>query len=425
MAGKKGVIPKHITNKKFSHPRIDHPVIKTLDDIEDPRKPSLSFRYSLTSVLFMALSAVICGATDWAKVVVMCEGMIDWLALYVDVSKGVPCERTFINIFNVISSDTLESALRDLSSLIRENITHEVVNFDGQTKRGTADKAKGLSGIHILNAWSADNRICLGQLKVEDKSNEIPAMPKLMDSLDLKGTIITADAMNTQKATVAKTIEKEADYVLPVKENQKTLYEDIIQAFAGLDKEQAEAKKRYELEIENAKKNHDGNRLEKLLKKGIPTCGASSWEDEIEKSHGRIEIRRCTTILVGDLPSKDGWIGLKSIARVVRDRIEGDKRSSETIYYITSLKPNASLIAEVVREHWSVENCLHWRLDVVFRQDKSRYRNRVGANNLAVIYKIALNGLLREDTIKRGVATKQCAAACNPAYRDLVLKKLF
>ena len=128
---------------------------------------------------------------------------------------------------------------------------------------------------------------------------------------------------------------------------------------------------------------------------------------------------------VGDIPSKDDWEGLQSIARITRERIAGETLSHETIYYITSLKPNAVLIGETAREHWGVENGLHWRLDVVFRQDKSRYRDRVGASNQAVMNKIALNALVRETTLKKGVATKQCAAACNPEYREKILKNLF
>ena len=235
MAAKKGTIPEHVKQKqkKFCDPQADHPIIKIFNEIEDPRKPSLTFCYSLTSILFMTLMAVISGATDWAKVVVMSEGMIDWLALYVDMSSGVPCERTFTNIFNIVKPEALEQALQKLSELIREKIPQEVISFDGQTERGTAEKRKGLSGIHLMNAWSSDNRICLGQIKVDDKSNEIIAMPQLMDMLELKGTIMTADAMNTQKATAKKAIDNKADYVLPVKGNQPTLLRDIELTFEG------------------------------------------------------------------------------------------------------------------------------------------------------------------------------------------------
>lgn len=426
MAAPKGKIPEHVLNKQKEkcNPSITHPLLVILSEVEDPRTPSLFFKYPLISILFMTLVTVICGATDWAKVVVMSKGMADWLAQYVDMTEGIPCERTFTNIFNVIKPEVLERALQNLSKLLRERSPQEVISFDGQTERGTADKLKGLSGIHLMNAWSVDNRICIGQFKVDDKSNEIIAMPQLMDTLDLKGTVITADAMNTQKATVKKAIEKQADYVLPVKGNQPALLADIQLAFEGLDNDLKKGRARWENEVKNSKENRDEKRLKKLLERGPPTFKSTRWESEIEKVHGRIESRSCTSIFVGDLPSKEGWAGIQSISRVCRERTENGKTSYETTYYISSLKPIADTIVEIVRGHWGVE-IQHWCLDVVFRQDKSRYRNRVGARNLAVMRKIALNALLKEDSLKRGIATKQCAAACDPSYRDKVLKKLF
>jgi predicted transposase YbfD/YdcC len=335
MAGKKGEIPLHVRKrqKQFNHPGVGHPIITILEGVKDPREPSLSFRHSLTSVLFMALVAIICGATDWAKVVVMSQGMTEWMLQYVDMSGGVPCDRTFKNIFNSIKPEALEQALQELSSLLRERLPEEVISFDGQAKRGTADKYKGLGGIHLLNAWSADNRICLGQLKVDDKSNEIPAMPKLMSLLDLKGTIITADAMNTQKNTVKQAIKQEADYVLPVKENQPALLEEIRSAFENADKEMAEKKTRWERNVKQAKTNRDQERLYNLLKKGPLNCGSSYWENETEKSHGRIETRSCLVISAENLPSKDGWDGLQSIARITRERTENNHTSNEILYY--------------------------------------------------------------------------------------------
>lgn len=427
MAGKKGEVPSHMKKirKQVFHPNTDHPLIMIFEDIEDPREPSISLRYSLTSVLFMALISTLCGANDWGKVVVMSLGMKDWLAKYVDMSEGVPCERTFKNIFNVLKTEHLEIVLREFSSLLRKKMSKEVVCFDGQAKRGTADKQKELGAIHLLNAWSADNRICLGQLKVDDKSNEIPAMPQLMDALDLKDTIVMADALNTQKATVKKAIEKEADYLLPVKENQPTLLEEIRSSFENLEKEVASEKIRHERNLEKAHKHRDRKRLEELSKAGAPTCGAFQWKSESEKLHGRIETRSCTVIPVGDIPSKGDWEGLQSLVRINRERIEGEKTSHETTYYISSLEPDPVLIGEAAREYWGVENGLHWRLDVIFRQDKSRYRDRIGASNQAVLNKMALNILLRETSLKKGAATKQCAAACNPDYREKLLKYLF
>lgn len=424
MAGKKGKIPSHVKKKQFNHPSIDHPVIQKLENIEDLRKPSQFFRYSLTSVLFMVLVSQVCGAKDWPQTVVMCEGMKDWLGKYVDMSEGVPCERTFKNIFNLINPDSMEGLLKETADLVRERLKIEVVNFDGQTERGTGDKANSISGIHLLSAWSADNEICLGQIKVDDKSNEITAMPRLMENLDLEDTVVTADALNTQKAIVEKAVECGADYLLPVKGNQETLLQEVTSAFEQLDRDQEKAQEHWERAISKSKEHRDEKRLKKLLGEGPGNCGATFWES-LEKGHGRIEKRNCTTLVANELPSLAEWKGLKTIIRIYRERKQNGKESSETVYYISSLGQDADFIANAVRSHWKVENSLHWRLDVIFGQDRSRYRDRNGARNLAVCRKLALNLLQKETTLKRGTATKQAAAIANPEYREKVIKNLF
>lgn len=424
MAAKKGQIPSHVKKKQFIHPGIDHPLIEALDRMEDFRKPSQFFRYSLTSIIFMVLVAQTCGSKDWPQTVVMCEGMIDWLGKYVDMSGGVPCERTFKNLFNLIKPESMEGLLMQTADLVREKFSGEVVSFDGQTERGTRDKINNINGIHLVNAWSAHNEICLGQIKVDDKSNEITAVPVLMEALDLKGTIVTADALNTQKTIIKKALEIGADYLFPVKGNQETLLQKIISAFSQLDKEQKEALKHWELAITKSKEHRDEKRLEQLLNEGTDTCGATFWES-IEKGHGRIEIRNCTTLSAKDLPSKSEWEGLQTIIRIFRERKERDKIQTETIYYISSLDQDAKLIANSVRNHWRIENSLHWRLDVVFGQDRSRYRDRNGARNLATCRKMALNLLQKETSLKRGIATKQAATLANSVYREKIFKNLF
>ena len=425
MAGKKGKLPPHVTPKQFLHPGIEHPVIRLLDKVEDVRQPSISFSYCLTSVLFMIITAILCGAKDWPQVVVMSEGMVDWLARYVDMSSGVPCERTFKNLINSLNQDAMEDVLRELSNLIRQKIPQEVVSIDGQTARGTSEKAIG-DKIHLLNAWSAENRLCLGQLKVDDKSNEIPSVPQLMDLLDLQGTIVTTDALNTQTVNAAKAIEKGADYIFPVKGNQPSLLEEIILAFKGVDADRKIAQEQWQYAVAKAKEHKDEPRLSKLLTNGPNTCGVFRYTSEVEKAHGRIETRSCMAIPAGDLPCRNNWKGLSSLIRIERQRILDGKTSQETVYYISSLSAsNAKLIADAVRKHWSIEGNLHWYLDVVFKQDKSRYRDRVGACNLAAIRKIALNALTRETSRKGSIATKQAAAAVNPLYRDKILKNLF
>jgi len=339
------------------------------------------------------------------------------------MTAGVPCERIFKDIMNALEPSALENVLRELASIVRKRTPLEVISFDGQTSKGTADKYNGLNGIHLLNAWSSDNGICIGQLKVDDKSNEITAIPELMEILDLKGAVITADALNTQKHVPEKAIENGGDYLLPVKGNQPALQEAVIAAFEVVDKKRAIAMAHWERAIVKAKDQRDDVRLKTLLAKGAANCKAFFHEYELEKSHGRIEIRKCMTIPAEKLPTTvaNGWSGIASLVRIDRKRVAGDKVTDETVYYISSLHPkNAELIADVARSHWGVESSLHWRLDVVFRQDQSRYRNRTGARNLAAMRKIALNALSRETSMKGGVATRQFAAVVNPAYRERV-----
>jgi len=298
-----------------------------------------------------------------------------------------------------------------------------MINIDGQTSRGTA--GRHLRGIHLINAWSAENEICLAQSKVDDKSNEITAIPELMDMLDLKGAIITTDALNTQKTIVAKANRNGGDYLLPVKGNQPLLRQQIEEMFQVVDEERAIARVQWERALEKAKGQRDQPRLTHLLEKGASSCGAFFWQPESEKSHGRIETRKHIAIPAIGLPLRNEWENIQSVVRVERERILGDKVEREIVYYISSLFPKEiRLIAEACRGHWRVENSLHWRLDVVFRQDHSRYRNRVGAHNLATIRKIGLNALCKETSLKGGLATKQCAAACNPEYRDKVVNSL-
>ena len=261
MAARKGNIPAHVERKIFVHPQINHPAIQLLEGVEDPRKPSLFFRYSLTSVLLMVIVAQICGAKDWPQVVVMCEGMRDWLATYVDMAAGVPCERTFKNIFCLIKPERMEELLRQAADYLRERIPRGIVSFDGQTERGTCNKSSNTQGLHLLNAWSSENGICLGQVKVDEKSNEMTAMPGLIESLDLKGAVITADALNTQKNIVAKAVAAGADYVLPVKGNQPNLQEEIMSGFTQLDLEQAKAREHWQRAIIKATEHRDAERL--------------------------------------------------------------------------------------------------------------------------------------------------------------------
>ena len=391
---KKRLAPKHIQKKTGVSPRPDLKLIQALDSVTDPRGASCNFNHPLTTILFITIVCSLCGADDWEAIVLQANSMKEWFGKFVDMTNGVPCVRTFKRVFSTLEPRGLERIQRTLTDLIKEKKSGEVVSFDGKSMRGTSCSEKDLKAIHMLNAWSHDNGICIGHMKVDDKSNEITALPKLMELLDLKDTIITADALNTQKETVKKAMNMEADYVLPVKGNHPTLFEEIDTLFKDAEKKDF--------------RGFDGDDYE-----------------TIEKFHGRIESRKYYSLDATELPSAVEWEGLQSVGMVIRNRTEKGKTSTEVEYYISSCEIDARLLEKVVRGHWGIENSLHWVLDVTFREDKLRYRDRVGAQNLATIRKLVLGVLAKDDTLKCGKKNKRLIAATDPEYREKVLKLLF
>lgn len=389
----KGQVPDHIKPKQFFHPQPTLRLIRILDRIPDPRKPSCNFQHSLTSIVFIVIVSSLCGADDWSIIETLAISMKDWIARFVDVSSGIPSAHTIERVFSLISPEQMEQTLIEVMGLLKEK-KETVISFDGKTLRGTLDEQAGKRAVHLLNAWSLENGICLGQRKVDDKSNEITAIPQLMDMLDLQGTIITADALNTQKMIAQKAEEKGAHYFLPVKGNHKSLLEDIELLFKAAQ--------------ESDFKGVDADQYETL-----------------EKSRGRIEKRLYYSMDADELPDQEEWAGIKSIGMVVRERTTEKKTSKEIVYYISSCDVGAKLLGDSVRDHWHVENGLHWSLDVIFREDKLRYRHEVGARNLAIIRKITLGALSKNKTYKCGKAGRRIMAASDPVFREEILKNLF
>lgn len=368
-------------------------VIQYLSIIPDPRKESFNFKHPLISTVFVAIVGGLCGANDWHEVEIVGQSLKDWMQQFVPLPYGIPSHDTFGRLFSMINPKAFNEFLIKWMDLLREKREQDVIAFDGKTLRGTIDGAHGLKALHILNAWSVENGICLGQLKVDDKSNEMKAVPKLIELLDLKGCIVTADALNTQKEIATKIREAGADYVLPVKDNHKDLREDI------------------EIMFQDA------------LQREFRGIDADSYET-LEKSHGRIEKRTYHVIDAEDLPNRNLWTGLQSLGMVSRERSINGKTTRETVYYLMSTEIDAKLLERSVRSHWGVETSLHWRLDVILREDYSRYRDRVGAQNLAVIRKITL-GVLSKSPLKKkcGIASKRLAAATDPIYREKIIKE--
>jgi predicted transposase YbfD/YdcC len=347
----------------------------------------------LVLILFVSLVGILCGAKDWEEIVQCAEGMIDWISRYVDTSHGVPSSFTLRRVMGLIPTTTLSRLLECLRSSIQD-FKGDVIAFDGKTLRGSRGWSEQDCPLHLLHAWSTEHGLCLGQVTVNEKSNEITAVPELIEALEIKGATITADALNTQKTIVTAIIKKGADYVLPVKNNHKDLHDDIEVIFNEADKQ--------------AFKGFDSVQTQTL-----------------EKSAGRIEERFYDLIDAEDLPEREKWAGCRSIGRVIRKRAKGRKSLTEVCFYITSLELEAERFSKAVREHWGVENGLHLPLDVVFEEDKHRYQNRVGVANLSLLRKIGLAILSREVTLKCGKSAKQMRAATSAVYRDHLLKNCF
>jgi predicted transposase YbfD/YdcC len=392
MSQPKGKVPTHIKAKEFQHPETGNRIILILSEIEDPRKPSCNFRHSLVTIIFISLIGVLCGAKDWEEIVQAAEGMIDWISKYVDISSGIPSNTTFKRVMSLIPTKSLEDLLKNIRSHV-SSLENDIIAIDGKTLRGSRGWSEGTRPLHLLHAWSTNEGVCLAQESVDEKSNEITAFPTLIESLELEGAIVTTDALNTQKKTAAAIIAKKADYILPVKENHKGLYEDIHLLFQDADS-----------------KNFKGIDAE--------NCGS------LDKSAGRIERRYYELIDAEDLPASKEW-GFLSVGRVTRERIKKEKTSIEVCYYITTLELEVEKFARGVRRHWGVENGLHQALDVVFQEDKHRYQDRVGAANLSLLRKVALSILTKDISLKCGKPAKQMRAATSTLYKDHLIKNCF
>lgn len=378
----------------YNHPGRESKFIQYIEEIPDPRGNYCNFKHPLVSIIFIAIIGSLCGANNWPEVVVVGNTLKEWISRFVVLPYGIPSEDTFERVFSMIRIESFNQLLTSLMSIFRETLEGEIVSFDGKTLRGTGEKGIGKKALHILNAWSNQNGISLGQLAVDEKSNEITAVPILMEILDLKGCIVTTDALNTQKAIAAKAIEVGADYVLPVKENHHGLLEDVKLFF------------------------------DEALKKDFRGIDADYFET-LDKGHGRIEKRTYHIIDGEDLPDKEDWAGLKSLGMVIRERNIKDKKTLEIQYYINSIEIDAKLFEKSTRGHWGVENGLHWRLDVMLREDQNSYRDRIGAQNLAALRKIVLGVLSKEKSKKRSIASKRLLAAMDESYREELIKNLF
>jgi len=339
--------------------------IKYFSVIQDMRQQG-KVLHKLIDILFIAVAGFLAGADDWEFVVFFANKRIDWFKKYLELPNGIPSIHTFRRVFRFIDPKQFEKCFIKWVSELAELSSDNIVAIDGKTVRGSKDSKQNKSPIHIVSAWASKNSLCLGQIKTEEKSNEITAIPELLDMLLLKDTTVTIDAMGTQK-DIAKKIkeEKEANYVLALKKNHENLHKDVEDYF------------KYALE----------NKFREIDYQSIKTS---------DKGHGRIETREY--YLVSDidwLESKKEWFGLESIGMVISKRKTKENETIEIRYFLTSLK-NINDFSNAVRQHWGIES-MHWILDVTFKEDSSRVRKENEPENVALLRKIALN-ILKIDT---------------------------
>jgi predicted transposase YbfD/YdcC len=355
--------------------------------LTDPRKAGM-ISHKLIDIITIAVSAIICGAEDWVGVETFGKAKQNWLKQFLELPNGIPSHDTFNSVFNCLSAKELQECFANWMRSIFELTDNEVVAIDGKCLRRSYDRKSGKAAIHMVSAWAHNNRLVLGQVKTDAKSNEITAIPELLKLLDIKGCIVTIDAMGCQRKIASEIINRDGDYVLALKGNQAHLHQAVKTYFESTD-----------FDITT----HD-------------------FYETIDGDHGRIETRRYWTVdNIEWLENKENWPGLTSIGMVERIREVKDKITTEISFYITSLKSDAKRFGHAVRAHWGIENSLHWSLDVTFNEDHARIRQGEGAENVAVLRHIALSLLKQEKSQKVGIANKRLKAATDEDYLFKIL----
>lgn len=360
--------------------------LEHIRDLEDPRIAGMVV-YPLDEVLLAVLVGLLCRAEDFDEIEIVCLELHDWLRGFLAFRNGVAPAQTLRRTLARLDPRRLEEAFAAWTASLQE-LVRGVVAIDGKTLRGSKHEAGGKGALHLVSAFAHEAGLLLAQRAVEGKSNEITAIPDLLDMLKLEGAIVTIDAMGTQKDIAAKIVAKQADYVLALKGNQGALHEDAALFFA-----------------------------DPVLAKDCP------HHQETSGGHGRIEERSCRAADAAWLAERHPeWKGLASILSISvrRTVLTTGATSTETRLYISSLPPDPVRLAAAVRAHWCIENNLHWVLDVAFREDDCRTRKDHSARNLAMIRRAVLN-LLRREPSKLSLKRKRLKATINPAFRNAVL----
>lgn len=365
-------------------------LISELSNINDPRIDRRKY-HKLIDILVITTCASICGASTWNAIEQYGHSKYEWLKTFLELPNGIPSHDTIRRVFIIMNPDEFRIAFINWVESTTTLLPGSGIHIDGKTLRRSHDKTNGKAAIHMVSAWASEVNMVLGQLKTEEKSNEITAIPELLDLLDISGCIITIDAMGCQKKIADKIIDKGGDYALSLKKNHANLHDDV------------------ELFFQDGKKTNFED---------IP----HRYHETVDGDHGRVEIRRhWVTCDINWLEDKALWRGLNSIGMVERERHIGDEVTSETSYYLLSQEYDGETFAKSIRKHWEVENKLHWGLDVSFREDECRKRAGNAAENFAMVRHIALNLLKQENSMKKSINTKRLQAGWDNTYLMKVL----
>jgi predicted transposase YbfD/YdcC len=346
-------------------------------------------KHSLQDILVIAICGFICGVDTWVDMELFGNAKLAWFRTFLALPHGIPSHDTFGRVFASLEPEAFARCFTQWVQSVADVTEGKVVAIDGKAVRRSFDKASQKACVHLVNAWVAENRLVLGQVACEEKSNEITAIPQLLEWLSLKGCLVTLDAMGCQRAIVERIVEKGADYVICLKGNQESLHEAAKEAFAGVEAAQGQ---------------------------GVPLAFAETFDE----GHGRVETRRCwVSSEVQSYPRHAEWKGLRSFVMVESERTVREKNETqvERRYFISSLPADdAAGMLAVIRTHWSVENDLHWSLDVAFREDDSRVRQDHAQQNMAMMRRLALS-LLKQDTqTKAGIAARRKKAGWDHDY---------
>jgi predicted transposase YbfD/YdcC len=358
-------------------------------DLDDPRVERTR-KHPLINILFIAVCGVLSGANSFAGIQEFGCDRRAWFARYLDLSNGIPSDDTFARVLARLDPGAFERCLLRWIQTVQEITGNRLIAIDGKTLRGSYDRRDGKAAIHMVSAWASENKLSLGQVVVGEKSNEITAIPELLGLLDVSGALVTIDAMGCQKEIAGRIREGGGDYVLAVKLNQPTLYDQVGEAIdAGLEQDSA----------------------------------TLDEHQTVERGHGRQETRTYAIFPAPETVDPDGvWRDLSAVGMAITESTDSQGRGRlEVRYYILSVLLSAMEFAGTVRGHWGIENNLHWQLDVSFREDECRVRTDHAPANLSVIRRFALGLLKRETSCRRGIETKRLKCAASDEYREKAL----